>query len=539
MIDFIKEYWRIIIMVLLVGLSLSLIFGVIEFGEAGSDETDELAEVEQSDSLTTLQFGLELDGGTRITTPLHGQTAEGVDIRDDSNQSEIESSIASHIDNVPESDVSLIVELDQAGNADSSIEVTSETVTQSELETALDTEGIEYDSVRSGVTDQTRERTVEIINNKINESGLSGGTARSVQSATGESFILIEVPGADRDSVISILEDRGDVQIDLYYPQLDDDGDVEYIQTERLLDENSFQRVGTATEESGAGPHVPVTLTQSSAVEFRDGTMASGMVPGGSRCTYDDFPGNTEACLLTIVDGEVVYSAGMSPNLATSIEGGDWTNSPNFILQTESLQEAQQLSLHLSAGSLPTALNFDAGTSIFISPSQGEHFQISSIIIALLAIGGVTTKVFYRYRDIRVAAPMVVTSISEVVILLGFAAFIGYPIDLAVIGGFIAVIGTGVDDLIIIANEVLSKGDVNSKKVFDSRFSKAFWIIMAAAITTIIALSPLIVLSLGELQGFAIFTIIGILIGISITRPAYGNILSYLLTDQNEKYNKK
>ncbi|WP_175424062.1 MMPL family transporter, partial [Haladaptatus sp. W1] len=79
---------------------------------------------------------------------------------------------------------------------------------------------------------------------------------------------------------------------------------------------------------------------------------------------------------------------------------------------------------------------------------------------------------------------------------------------------------------------VMSEGDVNSSRVFQSRFRKAFWVIGAAAATTIIAMSPLAVLGLGDLQGFAIITILGVLIGVLVTRPAYGDILRYLLTDK-------
>jgi preprotein translocase subunit SecD len=126
---------------------------------------------------------------------------------------------------------------------------------------------------------------------------------------------------------------------------------------------------------------------------------------------------------------------------------------------------------------------------------------------------------------------MVLTAASEVFILLGFASAIGLALDLSHIAGFIAVIGTGVDDLIIIADEILQEGDVRTGRVFESRFRKAFWVIGAAAATTIVALSPLAVLSLGDLQGFAIVTIVGVLIGVLVTRPAYGNILRNLVLD--------
>jgi len=105
-------------------------------------------------------------------------------------------------------------------------------------------------------------------------------------------------------------------------------------------------------------------------------------------------------------------------------------------------------------------------------------------------------------------------------------------LDLSHIAGFIAVIGTGLDDLIIMADEILQrKQKVKTGRIFQSRFRKAFWIIGMAAATTIIAMSPLAVLSLGDLRGFAIITIVGVLIGVGITRPAYGDVLRHLMLD--------
>jgi preprotein translocase subunit SecD len=127
---------------------------------------------------------------------------------------------------------------------------------------------------------------------------------------------------------------------------------------------------------------------------------------------------------------------------------------------------------------------------------------------------------------------MLGTAAAEVFILLGFAAAVGLALDLSHIAGFIAVIGTGVDDLVIIADEILQRGEIKTGRVFQNRFRKAFWVIGAAAATTIIAMSPLAVLSLGDLQGFAIVTIVGVLIGVLITRPAYGNILRNLLLEE-------
>jgi preprotein translocase subunit SecD len=128
---------------------------------------------------------------------------------------------------------------------------------------------------------------------------------------------------------------------------------------------------------------------------------------------------------------------------------------------------------------------------------------------------------------------MLLTASAEVFILLGFASVTGLALNLSHIAGLIAVIGTGVDDLIIIADEILQQGEVATGRVFQSRFRKAFWVIGAAAATTIIAMSPLAILSVGDLFGFAIVTIVGVLIGVLITRPAYGDILRNLVLEES------
>jgi preprotein translocase subunit SecD len=199
-------------------------------------------------------------------------------------------------------------------------------------------------------------------------------------------------------------------------------------------------------------------------------------------------------------------------------------------MEANNISAARELRVNLQAGALPTDLDLQSGTTYFVESEVAQEFKVFSLVTGVLAAIAVALAVYLRYRDVRVAAPMTLTALAEVFILLGFAAAIQLPMDLAHIAGFIAVIGTGVDDLVIIADEVLSQGDVKTRRVFKSRFRKAFWVIGAAAITTIIAMSPLTVLSLGDLSGFAIITIVGVLIGVLVTRPAYGDVLRSLLT---------
>ena len=524
MIEKIKSNWRVTMLIVFL-LAATIVLFVPAFDAADEEIGNES---QQAQGLTNLQYGLDLAGGTRIRAPLIGMTAEDVEFGDDSD-AQVAAAVANEL---PDTGTTDVIARQEFQDEPGTVEVVNPDVSESEFAAALDGAGYEYDEIRDGLTAETREEAISVLEGKVNQAGLSGSTVQEVATGTGEFFMLIEVPGEDRQDVIELIQERGEVRIDIFHQE-----NGNYTTERGALTRNDFQSIGTATQNDQSGPHVPVTVTPSSAEEFQQQVVETGVAgPQGSRCTYQqgipDEDQDTEPCLLLVVDGEVVNSFGMNPGLADSMRSGSWAQDSSFILTTNSFEDAQRISINLRAGALPAQLDVLGGTTSFISPTQGENFRTSALIVGIMSVLSVAGVVFLRYREPKVALPMIVTAFSEVVILLGFAAYLGYPLDLAVIAGFIAVIGTGVDDLIIIADEVMAQGDVSSQKVFDSRFKKAFWVIGVAAGTTIIAMSPLAVLSLGDLRGFAIFTILGVIVGVAVTRPAYGDILRYLMTDR-------
>ena len=60
---------------------------------------------------------------------------------------------------------------------------------------------------------------------------------------------------------------------------------------------------------------------------------------------------------------------------------------------------------------------------------------------------------------------------------------------------------------------------------------KAFFIVFAAYFTTVGSMLPLLFAGAGLLKGFAITTILGITIGVMITRPAYAHIIEIILEE--------
>ena len=527
MID-VRDNWRILMLVVLCFVAALALFGPLG---AGGGESG-LADNQTIDDPTNLQYGLQLSGGARIRGSLVGQTAENVEFAGTSSQS-IESTVATELGVEP---IDVTARPGQPGTVE--LFASSENISRAQFASALNSAGLDVsaDDIRDGVTDATRDRATDILQSRVDQTGLSGASVTTVSAATGGNFIIVEAPGEDRESLRELIGSAGRVQVIASYPDPNNDTAP---QMDPILDQEDFANIQGATQTDDGGS-VGVTLTEEAAEPFAQKMIDAGYTREGlGNCNYDaetdDDPSPNQHCLLTVVDGEIVYGASMG-DLADSIDpgqSGDYSGflaNPAFQLNTNSYEEAQRLSINLQAGSLPTELRIQS--SEFISPSYAQAFKPLALVTGLLAWLAVSAVVYFWYRDVRVAVPMLVTATSEVFLLLGFAAAVGLALDLSHIAGLIAVIGTGLDDLIIMADEILQrKEEVKTGRVFQSRFRKAFWVIGIAAGTTIIAMSPLAVLSLGDLQGFAIITIVGVIIGVAVTRPAYGDVLRKLMLD--------
>lgn len=199
-------------------------------------------------------------------------------------------------------------------------------------------------------------------------------------------------------------------------------------------------------------------------------------------------------------------------------------------------EEAEQLKIVLSQ-SLPMSVSIQSVTHL--NPRLGsqaleEVFKVG--VVALIAVG---LLVFFRYRRLKIVIPLIITMLCEVWITVGFCSALGESVltlGLPELGGLIAVVGTGVDHQIIIADELLGKKFSDAKRLpIERRTKKAFSVIFAAAATTIAAMVALAYVGLGAMRGFAIITIVGATTSVLITRPAFAQIIGTLL--EREKSN--
>jgi len=356
---------------------------------------------------------------------------------------------------------------------------------------------------KEGVSTNTRDLTRDILNDKLNSLGLKDIPVRTV----GEDYILIDFAGIDLATAKDIAEKPGKFEI-----RIQTTGN----ETQHVLYGDSIVNVGIPTYHDNQW-HTPFTLNEEGARALQKVAIDTGAT---------DYP---ESHYLNMyLDENKIYGAPLSYSAASRLKESpiySWEASTGT--DEAAKTEASMLQIHLRAGALP--VNVVLVGSGHVDATLGKQFKTEAVIAGLISLIAVAAVVFRRYRRPEILVPMVGTSVSEVIMILGVAAAIGWQLDLAAIAGIIAAIGTGIDHLVIITDEVLYEGKLPPTKVFVSRIGKAFAIIFGAAATTIIAMSPLVVMGFGALKGFAITTIIGVFIGVVVARPVYGVVIKELL----------
>ncbi len=360
------------------------------------------------------------------------------------------------------------------------------------------------------VTKETQETTEAILSEKLNIWGLKDVPITPVE----ENILLVDLAGVDLDTAMEIVATPGKFEI-----RIQTTGNA----TEHVVWGEHITAVDMPRVQDGAWG-VGFTVDGIGANAIRDAAVESGAV--------DNVAAHEMVMLL---DDDVIFSAPLDPELADNLQGLYDKNqnlpSYSFVATTGAgdigREKAGQLYIHLRAGALPVEVGVIGSWQV--PAALGAQFRKQTVLAGILALLMVAFVIFRRYRQKNILLPMVATSVSEVFMILGFASLIGWQLDLPAIAGIIAVIGTGIDHLVIITDEVLYEGRMPSKKVYLSRIARAFAIIFAAAATTIIAMSPLLFMGFGALKGFAITTIVGVLIGVLIARPVYGRVIRELL----------
>ncbi len=221
------------------------------------------------------------------------------------------------------------------------------------------------------------------------------------------------------------------------------------------------------------------------------------------------------------------------PTISEDIATGDVDQARRLQISTGTEESASNLRVILSQR-LPVEVTTESEREM--DARLGEQFLEEAAVAALIAFLAVAGLVYTRYRRLKIVVPLMMTMVCEVIIILGIASSVPFiTFGLAEIGGLIAVVGTGVDHQIIISDEVLAGASAAGRAPVNRRVGRAFTVIFAAAATTIAAMVMLATLGFGTMRGFALITMMGVLVSVLITRPAYARIIGVLIGRETQK----
>jgi preprotein translocase subunit SecD len=384
--------------------------------------------------------------------------------------------------------------------------------TQTELEPFFANSSGKITSYSQGVSKSTADDVKRILENKINSLGTKDAKVNTLTGFNNVGrYIRVELAGVDMKQAQEIVGKQGKFEI-----RIQTIGNA----TEHVVSGDSITSVQMPTQSPAGSDKwgVSFTLSDDGATAFQEAAIKYG-------ATTD--PANHY--LLMILDNKTVYSAPLSDELAGQLQ----TQKIRQLYASTGAgksgsTEATQLEIHLRAGALPVDVSI-AGSGGTSAP-LGERYKTMAILAGILALITVGFVIYYRYREPSIVLPMILINASELLILLGFIALIRFQMDLPTIAGLVAVVGTGIDQLVIITDEILHEGKVPSPNLYLKRLARALGIIVAAAATVVIAMVPLALMDLSTLKGFAIITILGVLVGVIVTRPAYGKVIMQMLS---------
>ncbi|MBI2659914.1 hypothetical protein HYX07_02035 [Candidatus Woesearchaeota archaeon] len=375
---------------------------------------------------------------------------------------------------------------------------------------------------------------IDNMKERLNVYGLSDLTVREANDlppplGTGSQYIVVEIAGATEEEVKDLLAKQGKFEAKIGNKTVFKGGqDIVYVA--RSANEAGIDPSAGCGQDNSrwfCSFRFSITLSQEAAQRQADATRDLAVVYDSVSGRSDYLSEKLELYLDDAKVDELNIGADLKGQAVTQIAisgSGSGANEQDAIFN--SLQSMKRLQTILITGSLPVKLSIVKTDSI--SPVLGEGFVKNAILMSLLAIAAVAITVGIRYRKLMIAIPILITMLSEVIILLGVAAFIGWNIDLAAIAGILVAIGTGVDDQIVITDETL-KGETANVYNWKEKVKRAFLIIMLAYLTVVVAMIPLIFAGAGLLKGFAITTIIGVTIGVFVTRPAYSAFVEIML----------
>jgi preprotein translocase subunit SecD len=405
--------------------------------------------------------------------------------------------------------------------ADSPTKIVVAKLPSSNLKTGLDLSGGARALIKAENMTLSKSQLDDLIavtTERLNAFGLNDVVIKPIVDLSGNNYMLIEIAGSTSSELKELLESQGAFEARI-------GNDTVFIGGERDITyvASTGQEAGiySCNEYStGFVCEFRFSISLSEKAANRQAELTSNLsVNLSSGGQYLEKP--LDLYVDNILMDTLQIGADLKGRATTQIQ---ISGSGSGATQQEAFQDAQKnmkkLQTILKTGSLPFKLEIVKLDTL--SPALGKEFAKNIVTLGLVVFAIISAILFVRYRRIKLTLAVIMTMFCEAFITLGFAALLRWNLDVASIAGIIAGMGTGVNDQIVIIDESFTKEQTQTR--LKDRIKRALFVILGAFFTIVAAMIPLFWAGAGMLRGFALTTIIGVCVGILITRPVFAEI---------------
>jgi len=404
----------------------------------------------------------------------------------------------------------------------SSLDITVDSIPKTKIKTGLDLSGGARALVKPinvSLSSNEIDDLISVTSERLNVYGISDITIRPVADLAGNNYMLVEIAGATPTELRDLVGKEGKFEAKIGNDTVFAGGKKDIASVCRTDATCSRIESCSPTQDGGYGCRFVFTvyLSEEAAKRHADITGKLGIDTQESGRYLDKK-------LDLLVDDKLVDSLLISEGLkgqvttqvAVSGSGVGKTREEAIKNAQENMHKLQTIMI---TGSLPYKLEIVKLDTI--SPALGKEFLRNIILLGAIVFFIVSVILLVKYRKIKITLAVILTMFSEAFITIAIAALIKWNLDAPSIAGIIAGMGTGVNDQIVMISEAVSNEHLSLR----DRIKRGLFIIVAAFFTIVAAMMPLFWAGAGMLRGFALTTIIGVSVGIVITRPAFAEIL--------------
>ncbi len=228
---------------------------------------------------------------------------------------------------------------------------------------------------------------------------------------------------------------------------------------------------------------------------------------------------NVGRILAIILDNRVVST----PRIEGAINTADARITGRF-----TQAEANDLALVLRSGALPASLNVLEQREV--GPTLGADSVRAGVMASVIGLVFVSLFMLVYYRLAGINA--LVSVVLNLVILMGFMAYLGAVMTLPGIAGFVLTIGMGVDSNVLIferIREELASGK-GARQALSAGFDRVFITIVDTHVSSLISAAFLFQFGTGPIRGFATTLFFGLIANVFtavfVSRAMFEFILS-------------